>query len=214
MKNFRTRLFIRILAIFSFLLLLFSTPMLSDASEQEAVFSGGCFWCLEHDLEDLPGVISAESGYSGGTMDNPTYENHSGHKESVIVHFDNQTITYKDLLRSFWRNIDPYDGEGQFCDRGDSYKPMIITKDLQQELDSIDSFDKATAELGASGEDIKVQIIPLNKFWIAEAYHQNFAVNNNLKYQFYRYSCGRDSRLRDVWGERAGSDSEWTEGAL
>ena len=106
------------------------------AEPEQAVFAGGCFWCLEHDLEVLPGVISAESGYSGGTTANPTYQQVSsgrtGHAESVLVRFDPERISYSTLLRAFWRNIDPLDGDGQFCDRGSSYRPVIFTSSADQ----------------------------------------------------------------------------------
>ncbi len=192
---------IRSCLIFSFLVLSFFVvrPGVLDAAEEQAMFAGGCFWCLEHDLEDLPGVISAESGYSGGYLSDPTYANHEGHQEVVFIRFDPSKISYKNLLYSYWRNIDPLDGAGQFCDRGDSYRPVIFPFDSNQKNIAIKSFDKVAKELNEPIENIKVEIEEADKFWIAEDYHQDFAKLNSLKYNFYRYSCGRDRRLDQLW---------------
>ncbi len=198
-------LFISILA-FSFFL---GSPNPLQASPQQAVFAGGCFWCLEHDLESLSGVQSVESGYAGGELLNPTYRNHKGHQEVVIVNFDSAKISYEKLLRSYWRNVDPLDGDGQFCDRGDSYRPVIFTFDESQHNYAIDSIDKAALELDKPIESLNVEIQDFNKFWLAEDYHQNFAENNKFKYKFYRTSCGRDARLKELWGERARSAQKW-----
>ena len=121
-----------------FQILMFS-PVKVLAESQEAIFAGGCFWCLEHDLEKLDGVISADSGYSGGDIANPTYENHSGHQEVVKVSFNSDIISYKDLLNAYWINIDPFDNNGQFCDRGNSYKPVIFTSNDEQRLEAKES---------------------------------------------------------------------------
>ena len=122
------------------------------AATEEAVLAGGCFWCLEHDLEDLPGVIDAESGYSGGRLENPSYGQVSsggtGHQEVVRVSFDPQRISYSALLRAYWRNIDPLDGGGQFCDRGSSYRPVILTEGDQQLKEAKASLQSAAQELG------------------------------------------------------------------
>lgn len=171
------------------------------AESEEAIFAGGCFWCLEHDLEKLDGVISAESGYSGGDLTNPTYENHTGHQEVVRVSFDPTIISYKDLLQQYWLNIDPFDDKGQFCDRGNSYKPVIFISNKEQESDAKDSKEKISAGLNIPSDQLKVDIIDSKAFWIAEKYHQDFAAKNPLKYNFYRTSCGRDNRLKKVWGE-------------
>ena len=194
-------------------LLLVGGPAAWAGATQEAVLAGGCFWCLEHDLESVPGVISAESGYSGGHVNNPTYRQVSGettgHQESVRGRFDSGKITYATLLRHYWRNVDPLDGEGQFCDRGDSYRPVIFTDGDQQLKDAKASLQAAAQELGKPASAIKVQIKPLKRFWPAEGYHQNYAVNNAIKYNYYRWACGRDRRLDQVWGSRARSDAPW-----
>ena len=180
--------------------LLIAFPVKVFAESQEAIFAGGCFWCLEHDLESLNGVFSAESGYSGGDLIKPTYENHKGHQEVVKVSFDPQVISYKDLLKQYWINIDPFDDQGQFCDRGDSYKPVIFTSNQEQESDAKEIKEIISLELNIPSDQLKVDIINSKAFWIAENYHQDFAVKNPLKYKFYRTSCGRDNRLKRVWG--------------
>ena len=174
-------------------------PLQAFAESEEAIFAGGCFWCLEHDLEKLDGVVSAESGYSGGDLTNPTYDNHSGHQEVVKVSFDSDVISYKDLLNQYWVNIDPFDNKGQFCDRGDSYKPVIFTSSQEQERDAKESQKNISVALNIPLEQLKVDITESKVFWAAEDYHQDFAVKNPLKYNFYRTSCGRDNRLKKVW---------------
>ncbi len=191
----------RLIVISMVLQLLISSPMKVFAESQEAIFAGGCFWCLEHDLEELDGVVSAESGYSGGDLKNPTYENHIGHQEVVKVIFNSDIISYKDLLKNYWINIDPFDDKGQFCDRGDSYKPVIFTSNEEQERQVKESQKNISRNLNISEDQLKVQILDSKTFWIAEKYHQNFAVKNPLKYNFYRTSCGRDNRLKKVWGD-------------
>ena len=188
--------------VFSMLLqVLITFPVKAFAESEEAIFAGGCFWCLEHDLEKLDGVFSAESGYSGGDLMNPTYENHSGHQEVVKVSFDPKVISYVDLLKQYWINIDPFDDKGQFCDRGDSYKPVIFTSNQEQKNDAKKSQNIISEALNISKDQLKVDIIDSKDFWIAENYHQDFAVKNPLKYNFYRTSCGRDSRLKKIWGK-------------
>ena len=192
----------RRLIVFSILLqLLIACPSQAFAESEEAIFAGGCFWCLEHDLEKLDGVVSAESGYSGGDLINPTYQDHSGHQEVVKVIFDSDIISYKDLLKQYWVNIDPFDNKGQFCDRGDSYKPVIFTSNQEQKRDANESQETISVGLNIPLEQLKVDIVESKVFWLAENYHQDFAVKNPLKYNFYRTSCGRDNRLKKVWGE-------------
>jgi len=195
------KIFRRLIAFLILLQLLIASPVKAFAESEEAIFAGGCFWCLEHDLEKLDGVVSAESGYSGGDLTNPTYENHLGHQEVVKVIFDPDVISYKDLLKQYWVNIDPFDDEGQFCDRGNSYKPVIFISNQEQESDAYESQETISLALNIPLEQLKVDIIDSKDFWIAEKYHQDFAVKNPLKYNFYRSSCGRDNRLKKVWGE-------------
>jgi peptide-methionine (S)-S-oxide reductase len=195
------------------LLLLLAPAAAGLAATEEAVLAGGCFWCLEHDLEDLPGVLDVESGYSGGRKANPSYGEVSaggtGHQESVRVRFDNTKIRYEALLRSYWRHIDPLDGGGQFCDRGDSYRPVIFTTNATQAVEARNSLVAAARELGRPAAAIKVAVRPLAKFWPAEIYHQNYARRNGLRYRYYRWACRRDQRLDAVWGERARRGDRW-----
>jgi peptide-methionine (S)-S-oxide reductase len=185
----------------------------AQAAVEEAVLAGGCFWCLEHDLEKLPGVLSVESGYSGGSLRNPTYRQVSGggtgHQEVVQVRFDNAKISYPTLLRAYWRNVDALDGGGQFCDRGSSYRPVIFTEGELQKQQAEASLKAAAKELGKPVSAIRVQIKPLSRFWPAEGYHQDYAERNSVKYGYYRWACGRDRRLDQLWGSKARSRSPW-----
>ncbi len=202
---------INFVIVFSISCLLLISPIASaNVLEETAIFAGGCFWCLEHDFEELKGVISVESGYSGGEIDNPSYKNHKGHKEVVKVSYNPLEITYEDLLRSYWRNIDPYDSSGQFCDRGDSYSPVIYFSDESQMNYANLSLEKVEKELSIPLNKVGVKIKPKSTFWIAEDYHQDYAERNNLKYNFYRYSCQRDKRLEEVWGENARKSTQWS----
>ena len=199
--------------LLSLFLLLIAPAPAAFAATKEAVLAGGCFWCLEHDLEDLPGVLKAESGYSGGSLAQPSYRQVSaggtGHQEAVRVRFDSDRISYATLLRAYWRNIDPFDGRGQFCDKGDSYRPVIFTSGADQMVEARNSVVAAARELGRPAASLKVEIKPLSRFWPAEPYHQNYAERNALKYRYYRFACGRDGRLDQVWGARARRDAPW-----
>ncbi len=203
----------RLIAVLLIALMAFPNP--AWAAQATAVFAGGCFWCLEHDLEHLPGVIEATSGYSGGQLERPTYRQVSsettGHQEAVQVRFDPDQISYAELLRSYWRNVDPLDGGGQFCDRGDSYRPVIFTADDAQSQEANSSAEAAARELDQPVSALKVEIRPAARLWPAEGYHQNYAELNSLKYNFYRFSCGRDRRLDDVWGDKARSGNPWSD---
>ena len=185
----------------------------APAFAEEAVLAGGCFWCLEHDLEHLPGVEEVVSGYSGGSVRNPTYHQVSaggtGHQEAVRVRFDPARISYATLLRSYWRNVDPLDGGGQFCDRGSSYRPVIFPRGETQLREARASLQAAARELGQPAGAIRVLIRPLQTFWPAEGYHQNYAELNPLQYRYYRWACGRDRRLDAVWGSRARRGQPW-----
>ena len=178
---------------------------------EEVILAGGCFWCLEHDLESLDGINSVKSGYSGGDLQNPTYDNHSGHQEVVLVDYDSKSVSLPEILRLYLRNVDPLDGEGQFCDRGDSYRPVIFFNDSKEENEAKSALVNASKELGVPLEKIYVELKSKNQFWVAEDYHQNFADRNELKYKFYRFSCGRDQRLDNLWGDKARSLDLWSE---
>ena len=183
----------------------------TKAYSDEIVLAGGCFWCLEHDLEYLKGVNSVESGYSGGSLQNPTYENHNGHQEVVLVDYDSKLVKLPEILRLYLRNIDPLDGKGQFCDRGDSYRPVIFYKDSIEKNDAENALISASNELRVPLEKISVELKSKGQFWLAEEYHQDYAERNALKYKLYRFSCGRDQRLDNLWGDNARSTNLWTE---
>jgi peptide-methionine (S)-S-oxide reductase len=172
------------------------------ARQEQAVFAGGCFWCMEHDMQGIPGVISVMSGYTGGKERNPTYEQVSsertGHYESVRVTYDPDKVTYAQLLARYWKLIDPTDDGGQFCDRGPSYRSAIFVTPEQKA-----AAEASKAKLVASGKikkKIVTPVLPLGEFWPAEEYHRDFAKNNKASYDTYRKGCGRDAVLRKVWG--------------
>ena len=196
--------FLSLFIIFSILI----NPLSTLA--EELILAGGCFWCLEHDLESLKGINLVQSGYSGGNLQNPTYENHDGHQEVVLVDYESKKVSLPEILRLYLRNIDPLDGKGQFCDRGNSYRPVIFFKDKKEESDARNALISASNELGVPLEKISVELKSRGKFWLAEEYHQNFAERNELKYKFYRFSCGRDQKLDKLWGDSARSIDKWS----
>jgi peptide-methionine (S)-S-oxide reductase len=167
----------------------------APAQRAEAVFAGGCFWCVESDFEHLDGVIEAESGYSGGALQNPTYRNHEGHTEAVRVVYDPARVTYARLLRHFWRHHDALDASGQFCDRGPSYAPAIFVTPAQRA--------EAEASLADTertlGRDVSTPIRDATRFWRAEEYHQDYYQKNSVQYRYYRWRCGRDARVAEIW---------------
>jgi peptide-methionine (S)-S-oxide reductase len=171
-----------------------------------ATFAGGCFWCMEPPYDKLPGVISTTSGYIGGKTVNPTYRQvvggDTGHAEAVQVVYDPAKITYEKLLEVFWRNVDPHDAGGQFCDRGDSYRTGIFVHDETQLRLAQESKKQVAAKLK---KPVVTEIVLAPKFYPAEDYHQDYYVKNPVRYKFYRQNCGRDDRLREVWGDEAGN---------
>ncbi len=180
-----------------------SASFAAAAPLQSAVFSGGCFWCMEHDMKAIPGVVSVQSGYTGGRVDHPTYEQVSsettGHYESVKVTFDPAKIDYGFLLYRYWKLVDPTDDGGQFCDRGPSYRPAIFVANDQQRKIALQS--EADAQKRLKHGRIIVPVLPLKAFWPAEEYHRDYADTHALEYQLYRAGCGRDATLRKVWGQ-------------
>ncbi|HXG29360.1 MAG TPA: peptide-methionine (S)-S-oxide reductase MsrA [Nevskiales bacterium] len=169
-----------------------------------ATFAGGCFWCTEADFEKLPGVIAAQSGYSGGHVANPSYEQVSGggtgHVETVRVIYDPQKISYAQLLEHFWRTIDPTDAGGQFCDRGSQYRSAIFAHDTAQQRMAEES-RRRLQQSGRLHKPVVTEIIPLTAFYPAEDYHQDYYNKNPLRYRYYRSGCGRDRTLEKVWGK-------------
>ncbi len=167
------------------------------AGVQEAVFAGGCFWCMEHDMGALPGVVEVMSGYTGGRNANPTYQNHPGHYEAVRVRFDPAVISYRQLVDRYWLYTDPTDNGGQFCDRGSSYRPAIFVTPAQR-ADAEASKREIIAGGRVNGRVI-TPILDLGRFTEAEEYHRDYARRNPERYAQYRAGCGRDARLREVW---------------
>jgi|SRR5438128_1662509 len=183
------------------ILLMLFLALPAVAQTAKATFAAGCFWCTESDLQRVPGVITVVSGYTGGHVKNASYEQVSaggtGHRESVEVTYDPKKLTYEKLLDAFWHDVDPFDDEGQFCDKGSQYRSAIFYHDAQQ---------KAAAEASKValekrfGRKIVTDILPAGPFYIAEDYHQDYAKKNPVRYHFYRFNCGRDQRLEAVWG--------------
>jgi peptide-methionine (S)-S-oxide reductase len=172
-----------------------------------ATFAAGCFWCVEPPYDKTEGVVSTTSGYTGGTVAGATYRQvgagNTGHTEAVRVVYDPKKVPYEKLLEIFWRNVDPLDAGGQFCDRGDPYRPAILVHDEEQKRLA----EASKAALSASGrfqQPIVVPVEPAKEFWIAEDYHQDYYQKNPTKYAYYRWGCGRDARLEQLWGKKEG----------
>ncbi len=178
-----------------------SRPPAHDAATSSqiktAVFAGGCFWCVEADLEKLAGVGDVVSGYAGGDMQNPTYRNHGRHLEVVRAPYDPSVISFRELTDYFLRHIDPLDAGGQFCDRGNAYTTAVFYQDEQEKADADAAISAAAEELG---QEIVTPVRSLDQFWIAEDYHQDYYVKNPVRYKYYRTGCRRDRRVKAVWG--------------
>lgn len=175
----------------------------SKPEYETAIFAMGCFWCAESDFEKVDGVIDVVSGYTGGTTKNPSYNEvvteTTGHYEAVIVTFDPKKVRYGQLLKTFWSNVDPFDDRGQFCDKGNSYRAAIFPKGAKQNAAA-----KASKEYLVKffKRDLATKIVERSKFYPAEEYHQNYYKKNPVRYNLYRKGCGRDSRLKAVWGAK------------
>ncbi|AMS28312.1 MAG TPA: peptide-methionine (S)-S-oxide reductase [Hyphomonadaceae bacterium] len=177
-----------------------SAPVPSNLAT--AIFAGGCFWCMEKPFDEIPGVVATTSGYTGGTLANPTYEQvgrgGTGHFEAVKVTYDATKVSYQKLLDTYWLQVDPFDAFGQFCDKGETYLPAIFyANDAEKK-----AAEAAREVLYARfKKPIVVQILPAKAFYDAEGYHQDYYQKNPLRYAYYRNGCGRDARLRAVWGQ-------------
>jgi peptide-methionine (S)-S-oxide reductase len=176
-----------------------SSPL---ATQALATFAGGCFWCVEADFDKVPGVISTTSGYTGGKVTNPTYQQVSaggtGHTEAVEVVYDPAKVSYEKLLDGFWRNHDPLVKNAQFCDRGAQYRAAIFYRDEEQRR--LAEASKQTVQARFK-EPIQTEIVAAGPFYKAEDYHQDYYLKNPIRYKFYRYNCGRDQRLEQLWGK-------------
>ena len=185
-----------------------SAVPISAAVADTATFAGGCFWCMEPPYDKIEGVASTTSGFAGGEKVNPTYrEVASGmtnHTEVVQVVYDSTKVSYERLLRVYWHNVDPFDGTGQFCDRGSQYRPAIFAHTDRQRRLAEQSKETVAARFD---QPLAVEIHALDAFYAAKAYHQNYYQKNPADYKRYRQGCGRDARLREIWGEAAGSDA-------
>jgi peptide-methionine (S)-S-oxide reductase len=184
----------------------------AQAQIEKAVVAGGCFWCVESDFEKVKGVMDVVSGYTGGKSQNPTYRNHEGHYEAVEITFDNAVISYDQLVAKFLRSVDVLDAGGQFCDRGDAYRTAIFVTGETQKAAALAAVAEAEAALG---QKIVTPVLDAGTFWVAEDYHQDYYKGTGIiltragpkkqsnAYAFYRESCGRDARVREVWGAEA-----------
>ena len=181
-----------------------TTKPAAGAATAKAIFAGGCFWCMEHPFDVLPGVVSTTSGYIGGQKKNPTYEEVSagrtGHTEAVQVVYDPKKVTYEKLLDVFWHNIDPTVKDQQFCDHGSQYRSGIFYVDDEQKR--LAEASKATLDRNKPfSAAIVTEITRASEFYPAEDYHQDFYLKNPLRYKYYRSGCGRDARLKQLWGK-------------
>ena len=171
---------------------------------EKTIFAGGCFWCVESDFDKVPGVVATVSGYTGGKTENPSYKQVSaggtGHYEAVEITYDPAKVSYEALLTAFWHSVDPTDDGGQFCDRGQSYQTAVFVANEKQR--SVAEASKNAAQK-ILGKQIVSPILAAARFYAAEDYHQNYYEKNPLRYRYYRWSCGRDKKVEDVWGKNA-----------
>jgi peptide-methionine (S)-S-oxide reductase len=182
------------------------------ASAETAIVAGGCFWCVESDFEQVKGVSEVVSGYTGGSTKNPTYKSHEGHLEAVMITFDPAVISYGELIAKFLRSVDVLDAGGQFCDRGEAYTTAIFVQDAAQRAAAVAAVAEAEAVLG---QKIVTPVRKAKPFWMAEDYHQDYYKGTDIvltragpkkqsnAYKFYRRNCGRDARVRELWGDQA-----------
>lgn len=185
---------------------MFATPAMAAGipapQSATAIFAGGCFWCLEADFEKLDGVISVESGYIGGSVRNPTYQQvsqgNTGHAEAVRIHYNPQRVSYEKLLDYFWRNIDPTAGDRQFCDIGSQYRSAIFYQNDTEQRLALSS--KRELERSGRFPRIYTDVVAASEFYLAEDYHQDYYKKNPIRYRIYRVNCGRDARLKSLWG--------------
>lgn len=194
-------MFLKRILILAVALLSFS----AHAIAATAILAGGCFWCMESDFEKLDGVSDVVSGFTGGTLKNPTYNgNHTGHYEAVEITYDSQKLSYQQLLDYYWLQIDPFDAGGQFCDRGHSYLAAIFVANEQEKTIAESSKEKVQAMF--PDQKVVTPILAATAFWPIkgeESYHQDYYKNNPIRYNYYRWGCGRDKRLKEIWGDKA-----------
>ena len=182
----------------------FFTHTASAQQLEKAIFAGGCFWCVESDFDKVPGVVATISGYTGGKTGNPTYKQVSaggtGHYEAVEITYDPAKVSYEALLTAFWHSVDPTDGGGQFCDRGESYQTAVFVANEKQRGSAEASRNAVQKKLK---KPIVSPILAATPFYAAEDYHQNYYEKNPIRYRSYRWGCGRDKKVEEVWGKHA-----------
>ena len=182
------------------LIALLTSPLVALADSSTAIFAGGCFWCMESVYQEQAGVTGAVSGFTGGTLQNPTYSgNHEGHFEAVEVTYDPAVISYQQLLDLFWLNVDPFDNKGQFCDKGASYRSAIFPASASER--KLVEASKVAVTARFSDQTVYTEIQDASTFWPVEAYHQDYYLKNPVRYKYYRWNCGRDQRLKEIWGD-------------
>lgn len=176
--------------------------LVKTSNTETAVFAGGCFWCVESAFQELDGVVEAVSGFTGGSLENPTYSgDHQGHYEAVKVRYDPSKINYQQLLDVFWLNIDPFDGKGQFCDKGPSYLSAIFAENIEQQQMAERSKQAVAKRFAALS--VVTPILDTSRFYPVVESHQDYYKKNPIRYRFYRRGCGRDKRLQEIWGKQA-----------
>jgi peptide-methionine (S)-S-oxide reductase len=184
-----------------------ATTVMASTTLEKATFAGGCFWCMEHPFDQIPGVVSVTSGYTGGQKKDPTYKEVSaggtGHAESIQVVYDPSKVNYGKLLEVFWHNIDPTAKDRQFCDSGHQYRSAIFYHNEEQRRKAIESKESLEKNKPFAGP-VVTEIVQATEFYPAEEYHQHYYKKNPIRYNFYRFDCGRDKRLKELWGESAG----------
>jgi peptide-methionine (S)-S-oxide reductase len=168
------------------------------AETKTAIFGGGCFWCVEAAFDEVGGVTETVSGYAGGTKPNPTYGDHEGYYEAVKVTYDPAKVTYATLLDHFWRNIDPFDAKGQFCDKGDAYKSVVFVGNDDEKALAEKTKDEIAKRFNKA---VETEIKPVTTFTAAEDYHQDYHNQNPISYKYYKWGCGRAQRLEEIWGK-------------
>lgn len=186
----------------SFLFAIFLITIVpAQAGTATAYFAGGCFWCMESAYQEHEGVSEVVSGFIGGTLKNPTYSGrHDGHYEAVKVSYDPAKVSYQQLLDFYWVNVDPFDARGQFCDKGFSYQSAIFVSDTTEQKLAQQSLDAVTTRF--SDQTVQTKILTATQFWPVEEGHQDYYLKNPIRYKYYRWNCGRDQRLEEIWGER------------
>lgn len=185
------------------LLMLISFGSGVRAESAVAVFAGGCFWCMESFYQEYEGVTDVVSGFTGGTSENPSYKgDHAGHYEAVQLTYNPDVVSYETLLDSFWHNIDPFDGNGQFCDKGPSYRSAIFASTPRETELALKSKEEVAARFAS--QTVQTEILAASAFWPVEEGHQDYYLKNPVRYKYYRWNCGRDQRLEAIWGDLAG----------